>query len=292
MRGLSRGTPYAMPLVTMNLRGALVFSLLALCRCGFPPPEADGITPGHGNLGAAPGAGSPGGSGGSGAGVADMGGGGAATGTGIGSGTLTGVMNGFTVAPIRTVFAVVNGSSFNVYLSDRADACAVLQAGATPKNGSFLRLGSSAGATPHTFPAGSYSFTPAATTASGSGGTGGSGGSGGFGGRFGGGFGGGGFGGGGNNNPDGGAGNGNGNGMPSAVIASADGTCALSGYDQTTAGGFTLHAPVDTSKPTTIEGTFDITFANMAVTGELKGTFSAPVCPNAKDIPLVPVACQ
>jgi len=283
-----------MPIVTMNLRGALVLSLFALCRCGFPPPEADGITPGHGNLGAVPGSGSGGGGVGGSGGVADMGGGGAATGTGIGSGTLTGVMNGFTVAPVRTVFAVFNGSSFNVYLSDRADACAVLQAGATPKNGSFLRLGSSSGTTPHTFPAGSYSFA-AVTVASGGAGTGGSagsgGGGGGFGGRFGGGFGGGGFGGGGNN-PDGGTGNGNAEGMPSAVIASADGSCALSGYDQTTAGNFTIKAPVDTSKPATIEGTFDITFANMAVTGELKGTFSAPVCPNAKDIPLVPVACQ
>jgi hypothetical protein len=81
-------------------------------------------------------------------------------------------------------------------------------------------------------------------------------------------------------------------GTRDALIAAADDRCQLTGYDQAATGSFTIKAPVDPATTTSVEGTFDITFAVGAMMGDFKGTFTAPVCPNAKDIPLSPVACD
>src|SRR5437588_254044 len=77
------------------------------------------------------------------------GGGGGGGGGGVtvpnGTGTITGTMNGYTVATPRSVISVVTASSVSVYLSDRADLCTILQAGGTPKTSTFFRFGVSAG---------------------------------------------------------------------------------------------------------------------------------------------------
>jgi hypothetical protein len=185
-----------------------------------------------------------------------------------GTATLSGSMNGYTVGTIRSVFAVVTGTSFHVYISDRADACKILQAGATPRSSSLFRIGSVAGAGPHTFPLGAYTFP-----SGGGSGTGGGTGGGGMGGGT-------------------GGGGGTGMGTRDAVIAAADASCQLTGYNQAASGSFTIKAPVDPATTTSIDGSFDITFSVGAQMGELKGTFTAPVCPNAKDVPFSPVACQ
>ena len=238
---------------------------LVLVGCGGSmSPTGNGNTPATGD---------PGGGGANGGGTGNDGGGatpgdrgGPAT-VPNGTATITGTINGYTVANVKSVVAVVTGSSFNVYIADRADLCSVLQKGVSPSNTTFLAFGSTAGAAPHTFPAGAYTYP------SGSGSGGGTGG--GMGGGTGGGTGGG----------------GNGMGTRSALIATSDANCGLTGYNQASTGSFTLTAPVDTTAKT-IDGSFDITFDVVTQTGEFKGTFSAAVCPNATDIPLNAVGCD
>ena len=75
------------------------------------------------------------------------------------------------------------------------------------------------------------------------------------------------------------------------MIATSDTNCALSGYNQWSAGSFTTTAAVDTNAKT-VDGTFDITFDVTSQKGEFKGTFSAAVCPMATDIPLNAVTCD
>jgi hypothetical protein len=158
----------------------------------------------------------------------------------------------------------VTGLSFNVYISDRADLCTILQMGSSPRDTSMFRLGSIAGAAPHTFPAGTYSYPSGSGSGSG-GGTGGGTGGGGTG--------------------------GGGMGTRNAVIARSSSNCIFDGYDQASTGSFTLNgavAPDDTE----IDGSFDITFDAVTQVGRFTGSFRAPVCPNAKDIPYTPVYCE
>jgi hypothetical protein len=122
-----------------------------------------------------------------------------------GTATISGSINGYTVAKPLSVVAVVTGTSFNVYIADRADG--------------------------------------------------------------------------------GGGGGGAGMGTRNALIGTSASNCTVSGYTQASAGNFTLSAPVDaTSKA--VDGTFDITFSVGTQTGQFKGSFSAAVCPNAKDMVL------
>jgi hypothetical protein len=65
----------------------------------------------------------------------------------------------------------------------------------------------------------------------------------------------------------------------------------VSGYNQATTGNFTIKAPVDANAKV-VEGTFDITFEVGAQKGEFTGSFSAPICPNATDMPLQPMYCE
>jgi len=55
---------------------------------------------------------------------------------------------------------------------------------------------------------------------------------------------------------------------------------------------FTTKAIVDTNAKRPSTGTFDITFDVVTQKGTFTGTFSAAVCPNAKDNPLTAVACD
>jgi hypothetical protein len=253
-----------------------------LVGCGGSIPAGGGDTGGGGTGGSGgggdTGGGGTGGSGGGGdtggggtGGTAGGGGGGGGT-TAVPNGTATiaGTINGYTVATPKSVVAVVTGTSFNVYIADRADLCTVLQAGASPKGTTFLAFGATAGMGPHTFPLGSYTYP----SGSGSGG--------GTGGGTGGGMGGGGAGSG---------GTGGGMGTREALIATSDANCALTGYNQASTGSFTTKAAVDATAKT-IDGTFDITFDVTTQKGTFTGTFSAAVCPNAKDIPLSAVACD
>ena len=191
-----------------------------------------------------------------------------------GTATITGSINGYTVTTPKSVVAVVSGTSFNVYIGDRADLCSVLQKGASPSATTFLTFGSAAGMGPHTFPAGAYTYPSGAGSGGGTGGgTGG------------------GMGGGGNGGGGGTGGGGAGMGTRTALIATSDPSCGLTGYNQASTGSFTLKAPVDTTAKT-IDGSFDITFDVTTQKGTFTGTFSAAVCPNAKDIPLNAVACD
>ncbi len=187
-----------------------------------------------------------------------------------GTATISGTINGYTVAAPKSVVAVVTGTSFNVYIADRADLCAVLQTGASPSGTTFLAFGAAAGMGPHTFPAGSYTYP----SGSGSGG--------------------------GNGGgraaatavaPAADRRHGDGTGTHGALIATSDANCGLTGYNQASTGSFTTTAPVDTTAKT-IDGTFDITFDVTTQKGTFTGTFSAAVCPNATDIPLSAVACD
>ncbi|MDB4967037.1 MAG: hypothetical protein JWN44_2726 [Myxococcales bacterium] len=177
-----------------------------------------------------------------------------------GSGTITGAINGYTVTTPRSVVSVVTPTSFSVYISDRADLCAILQAGGSAKSSSFLRFGAVAGAA-KVWPAAAYTY-PSSGGGTG-GGTGG-----------------------------GGGGGGAGTGMHNALIATADANCTLTGYTQASAGNFTTSGAVDPASATTVDGTFDITFSVGAQSGQFKGTFKAPVCPGAKEIPLNTTNCK
>ena len=179
-----------------------------------------------------------------------------------GTATITGVINGYQVVPVRSVVAVVTGQSFEVYLSDRANLCTILQMGSSPKNASIFRLGSSAGTAPHTFPAGAYTYP------SGSGSGGGMGGGG-----------------------MGGGGGGNGMGTRDAVIMASGANCIFDGYNQASTGSFTIDAPV-APDATEIDGTFDITFDITTQMGRFTGTFKAPVCPHATNVPQTPAYCE
>ena len=89
----------------------------------------------------------------------------------------------------------------------------------------------------------------------------------------------------------GGGGGGTGTGTHNALIATADANCTLTGYNQASAGNFTITGAVDPATVKSVDGTFDITFTVGAQTGQFKGSFQAPVCPNAKEIPLNNVNC-
>jgi hypothetical protein len=182
-----------------------------------------------------------------------------------GTATITGIMNGYQVVPVRSVVAVVTGLSFEVYISDRADLCTIMQMGSSPKGTSIFRLGSSAGMAPHTFPAGAYTYPSGSGSGSG-GGTGGGG-------------------------MGGGGGGGAGMGTRDAVIMSSGSNCIFDGYNQASTGSFTINAPV-APDATEIDGTFDITFDAITQTGRFTGTFKAPVCPNATNVPQTPVYCE
>jgi hypothetical protein len=71
------------------------------------------------------------------------------------------------------------------------------------------------------------------------------------------------------------------------MIARSNVKCVFNGYDKPSAGNFTLSADVPAGA-TSISGTFDLTFA---IGGKLTGTFTAPVCPNATEMPLTPSSC-
>jgi hypothetical protein len=77
-------------------------------------------------------------------------------------------------------------------------------------------------------------------------------------------------------------------GTRNVMIARSSDVCALTGYDKANSGNFTIKGPVEATT-TSIEGTFDITFA---VGGNLKGSFTAPVCPMGKHIPLNALYCM
>src|SRR5262249_46394895 len=83
--------------------------------------------------------------------------------------TISGVINGYQITNVRSVVAVVTGQSFEVYISDRADLCTIMQMGSSPKDTSIFRLGSSAGMGPHTFPAGTYTYPSGPGSGSGGG---------------------------------------------------------------------------------------------------------------------------
>ncbi len=186
-----------------------------------------------------------------------------------GTATISGVINGYRVTTVRSVVAVLTGLSFEVYISDRADLCTIMQMGASPKNTSIFRVGATAGSAPHTFPAGMYTYP----SGSGSGSGGGNGG--------------GGMGGGGT----GGTGGGTGMGTRDAVIMSSGDNCIFDGYNQASTGSFTITAPVPPDA-TEIDGTFDITFDVITQSGRFTGTFKAPVCPHATNVPETPVYCE
>lgn len=170
-----------------------------------------------------------------------------------GTATISGAFNGYDVPTVRSVVSVVNGQSFEVYISDRVDLCTIMQMGSSPKNTSIFRIGSTAGMTGHTFPAGMYTFP--------SGGNGG------------------------------GMGGGGGMGTTNAVIMRSGASCIFDGYDQASAGSFTIGAAVAPTA-TEIDGSFDITFTVGAQMATFNGTFKAPVCPNATNVPQTPVYCE
>ena len=175
-----------------------------------------------------------------------------------GCATISGAMEGYSVPAVRSVIAVVGPSSFNVYIADRAGLCGILQAASSAKNTSFMRVGSVAD-TPQSFPAGVYSY-PSGPGSGGGKGTG---------------------------PVDGGI-----MGTRNAVIARSDDNCIFEGYDQASDGSFVLDGPVDATT-TQLSGTFDVIFTVGAISGEIQGSFVAPVCPNATDITFVePMYCE
>jgi hypothetical protein len=176
--------------------------------------------------------------------------------------SIQGEMNGYSVTAVRSVFAVVGGAAFAVYISDRADLCAVLQASASAHDTAFLRLGATADA-PQGFPSGVYSYPSGPGSGAGDGTGQGRGG------------------------VDGGI-----TGTHHAVIARSDDRCVFEGYDQAAWGEFEIDAPVDATT-TTISGRFDVTFGVGAVFGEIQGQFVAPVCPRATDVSFEwPLVCE
>jgi hypothetical protein len=80
-------------------------------------------------------------------------------------------------------------------------------------------------------------------------------------------------------------------GTRNALIATTNDNCMIGGYDQASAGAFTLTNSVDANTQS-IDGTFNITFTAGAVSGTLQGSFTAPVCPGATDMPLTAVYCE
>ncbi|HEX8951254.1 MAG TPA: hypothetical protein VF945_05390 [Polyangia bacterium] len=182
-----------------------------------------------------------------------------------GTATISGDFNGYQVAPVRSVVSVVTGQSFEVYLSDRADLCTIMQMGSSPKDTSIFRIGSSAGMAGHTFPAGAYTYPSGSGSGTG-GGTGGGG-------------------------SGGGGGGGNGMGTRDAVIMRSGANCIFDGYNQASAGSFTIDAAVPPNA-TEIDGTFDITFTVGGQMATFSGTFKAPVCPHATDVPETPIYCE
>ena len=93
---------------------------------------------GSGGTGGGGGGGGSGGGGGTGG--AGGGGGGGTTTVPNGTAMITGSINGYTVATPKSVVAVVTGTSFNVYISDRADLCTILQAGSSAKDITLLAV--------------------------------------------------------------------------------------------------------------------------------------------------------
>jgi hypothetical protein len=253
----------SLPQAAMRLGAAMLVFMAVGCGSGHRGDDADGTddlaTPidSEVDLGT-PGADtSDGGSDDGGSDVADDGGVHGINGTA----TITGVINGYQVMPVRSVVAVVTGQSFEVYISDRANLCTIMQMGSSAKNTSIFRVGATAGAAPHTFPAGTYTYP----SGPGSGG------------------------GGGNGNGGGGMGGGGGGAMGTrdAVIMSTADNCIYDGYNQASTGSFTINAPV-APDATVIDGTFDITFDVITEMGRFMGSFHAPVCPNATNIPETP----
>jgi hypothetical protein len=182
-----------------------------------------------------------------------------------GTATITGMMGGYSLDTVRSVVAVVDGQSFEIYISDRANLCSILQMGSSAKDTSIFRIGASAGMAPHTFPAGTYTYPSGAGSGAG-GGTGGGG-------------------------MGGGTGGGTGMGTRDAVIMASGANCIYDGYNQASMGGFTITAPV-APDATVIDGTFDIQFDTALQTGRFMGSFHAPVCPHATNIPQTPVYCE
>jgi hypothetical protein len=80
-------------------------------------------------------------------------------------------------------------------------------------------------------------------------------------------------------------------GTRDALIANTNSNCMIAGYNQASAGQFTTTGSVDTTT-TSIAGTFDITFTAGTISGDLKGDFTAPVCPKATEIPLTAIYCE
>lgn len=249
--------------------GAWLALIVGVVGCGGANGANGG---GAGDLAMLPGFGSDlggdsgGGDGGGGTPGSDGGAGAPANGTA----TIMGVINGYQIKPVSSVVAVVTGQSFEIYISDRADLCSVMQMGASPMSASIFRIGASAGSTGHTFPAGSYTYP----SGSGSGMGGGNGG---------------GMGGGTGGGTDGGTGGGM--GTRDAVIMSSSGGCIFDGYDQASTGSFTLAAAV-APDATEIDGSFDITFDAVTQMGTFTGSFKAPVCPHATDVPQTPIYCE
>ncbi|HEY2746887.1 MAG TPA: hypothetical protein VGL86_19825 [Polyangia bacterium] len=171
---------------------------------------------------------------------------------------ISGQMNGYYVPTVRSAFAVITPTSFNVYIADRADLCSILQTGSSTKDTSFMRVGSTADA-PQGFPAGSYGFPSGAGSGNGMGG----------------------------GPVDAGV-----MGTRNAVIARSGDDCLFAGYDQAAYGGFVVDQPIDANS-TVVTGNFDVTFEAGALDGEIQGSFVAPVCPNAVDLTfLAPSYCE
>ena len=175
---------------------------------------------------------------------------------------IRGSMNGYRLEVARSVFAVVGDSSFSIYLADRADFCTVLQRGASARNMSFFRLGTVADA-PQRFPLGAYTYPSGPGSGAGDGSGLGQGGA-----------------------PT------NGRGPRKAVIATSDGRCYLSGYNQAAEGQFEIVNSVDTNTKM-VYGAFDVLFEVGYLSGEFSGNFVAPICPYATEIPFdVPGYCE
>src|ERR1700744_5481324 len=136
--------------------GALVALIVGVVGCGGSNGANGGGSGAFATPGGASDLGEGGGGGGGDGGVS--GGDGGTTVPANGTATITGVINGYQVSPVRSVVAVVTGQSFEIYISDRDDLCSVMQMGSSPKSASIFRIGASAGATGHTFPAGSYTY--------------------------------------------------------------------------------------------------------------------------------------
>src|SRR5438105_4570920 len=75
------------------------------------------------------------------------------------------------------------------------------------------------------------------------------------------------------------------------AAAATNSNCMIAGYNQASAGSFTINSSVDANSQS-IAGSFNITFTAGAVTGATQGTFTAPACPGATELPLTAVYCE